>query len=543
MGQLCAKPALGSVDVTVNDVDLLPEQPPETPSAGGAPGTSDSPRRTSHSISSGKADGSHFRVKSVVYIIGDLPWLLKDLAVKTSDFAGLTEGAEVPPNPVDGPSIAVVSAQVLKERGFGFYVAISADVEGDGNFTYVARTATANPVNVLAPHFTLFSGLTGAGAVHWQEEVHLGAAALAWGPKTKLKFLVIEDHTYGHVGTHKDLALSICRLTDLRSSGGIHDLLLEDESGYPVLAGAGTARSPLAPAFLSVRFSEAEVMRMTRRWSGFVADAAHPLAASDAESNSNIVVEPSSIEALDLGKRSNSSSSLMASVLSTLSGSTVRRRPPHAAAARVAARPPPALLSLPQPAQPGKPQETPLQHRVRGAFPRHVFMMTRGTRGDVQPFVALARGLCNEFGWLVTICTEASFREFVVQKCGDITNGAVQYLCSGGDTEVRTQGWLEQKVMSAQTEGAPRRPRRAAPPARRPRPAPPPHCSTLKGAALLMPALWSPEPHCGRSPPCDGHPGPRLSHARGCPGSQRRKRPALVAHTHPSLPRSQCCRR
>ena len=333
MGQLCAKPALSSVDVTVNDVDLLPEQPPETPSAGGAPGTSDSPRRTSHSISSGKADGSHFRVKSVVYIIGDLPWLLKDLAVKTSDFAGLTEGAEVPPNPVDGPSIAVVSAQVLKERGFGFYVAISADVEGDGNFTYVARTATANPVNVLAPHFTLFSGLTGAGAVHWQEEVHLGAAALAWGPKTKLKFLVIEDHTYGHVGTHKDLALSICRLTDLRSSGGIHDLLLEDESGYPVLAGAGTARSPLAPAFLSVRFSEAEVMRMTRRWSGFVADAAHPLAASDAESNSNIVVEPSSIEALGLSKRS-SSSSLMASVLSTLSGSTVRRRPPHAARRR-----------------------------------------------------------------------------------------------------------------------------------------------------------------------------------------------------------------
>ena len=79
--------------------------------------------------------------------------------------------------------------------------------------------------------------------------MHLGAAALAWGPKTKLKFLVIEDHTYGHVGTHKDLALSICRLTDLRSSGGIHDLLLEDESGYPVLAGAGTARSPLAPAW------------------------------------------------------------------------------------------------------------------------------------------------------------------------------------------------------------------------------------------------------------------------------------------------------
>ena len=62
--------------------------------------------------------------------------------------------------------------------------------------------------------------------------------------------------------------------------------------------------------------------------------------------------------------------------------------------------------------------------------------------------------------------------------------------------------------MSAQT-GAPRHPRAAA------RALPPP--LDAQGAALLMPALWSPEPHCGRSPPCDGHPGPRLSHARGCP--------------------------
>ena len=26
------------------------------------------------------------------------------------------------------------------------------------------------------------------------------------------------------------------------------------------------------------------------------------------------------------------------------------------------------------------------------SYPRHAFLMTRGTRGDVQPFVALARG-------------------------------------------------------------------------------------------------------------------------------------------------------
>ena len=30
--------------------------------------------------------------------------------------------------------------------------------------------------------------------------------------------------------------------------------------------------------------------------------------------------------------------------------------------------------------------------------PRHAFLMTRGTWGDVQPFVALARGLCSERG-------------------------------------------------------------------------------------------------------------------------------------------------
>ena len=82
-------------------------------------------------------------------------------------------------------------------------------------------------------------------------------------------------------------------------------------------------------------------------------------------------------------------------------------------------------------------------------------MMTRGTRGDVQPFVALARGLCNEYGWLVTICTEASFREFVVQKCGDITNGAVQYLCSGGDTDMDTFKYIVENGGLASEEALP----------------------------------------------------------------------------------------
>ena len=69
-----------------------------------------------------------------------------------------------------------------------------------------------------------------------------------------------------------------------------------------------------------------------------------------------------------------------------------------------------------------------------GYFPRmtvdlpwsEVFMMTRGTRGDVQPFVALARGLAEELGWLATwqVTTvfrwEASawFRKKRYQTCG-----------------------------------------------------------------------------------------------------------------------------
>lgn len=40
-------------------------------------------------------------------------------------------------------------------------------------------------------------------------------------------------------------------------------------------------------------------------------------------------------------------------------------------------------------------------------------LITRGTQGDVQPFVALARGLAETYGWLVTIVTELHYREFV----------------------------------------------------------------------------------------------------------------------------------
>jgi sterol 3beta-glucosyltransferase len=78
--------------------------------------------------------------------------------------------------------------------------------------------------------------------------------------------------------------------------------------------------------------------------------------------------------------------------------------------------------------------------------------MTRGTRGDVQPFVALARGLCSERGWLVTICTEARWKEWMMTQCADITAGAVRFVCSGGDTQRQTETWVSKEIMGSKTE-------------------------------------------------------------------------------------------
>ena len=42
----------------------------------------------------------------------------------------------------------------------------------------------------------------------------------------------------------------------------------------------------------------------------------------------------------------------------------------------------------------------------------HVFILTLGTRGDVQPYVALGKGLV-EAGHTVTVCTSSSFEGFI----------------------------------------------------------------------------------------------------------------------------------
>jgi hypothetical protein len=87
-----------------------------------------------------------------------------------------------------------------------------------------------------------------------------------------------------------------------------------------------------------------------------------------------------------------------------------------------------------------------------GSFAKHVMMITRGTRGDVQPFVALARSLAEQHGWLVTIVTEARYRGFVLEHAGKLTRGRIRFRPSGGDTQKRLEGPLAR--WAVQTDSA-----------------------------------------------------------------------------------------
>jgi len=85
-------------------------------------------------------------------------------------------------------------------------------------------------------------------------------------------------------------------------------------------------------------------------------------------------------------------------------------------------------------------------------YKKHVLLMTRGTRGDVQPFVALARGLAEKYGWMVTIQTELTFKDFIQGKTNDLSQGIVRFAPSGGDTERRIERPEAQWMMSTKFE-------------------------------------------------------------------------------------------
>ena len=42
-------------------------------------------------------------------------------------------------------------------------------------------------------------------------------------------------------------------------------------------------------------------------------------------------------------------------------------------------------------------------------FPKHLMIITRGTRGDIQPFAALAKGLAERLNYKITLCTEMRY--------------------------------------------------------------------------------------------------------------------------------------
>lgn len=73
--------------------------------------------------------------------------------------------------------------------------------------------------------------------------------------------------------------------------------------------------------------------------------------------------------------------------------------------------------------------------------PKHVLVITRGTRGDVQPFIALALGLAKTHGWHVTLCTELRYRG-LIRRYKEDSGGRLHFRPSGGDTETRLEGAL-----------------------------------------------------------------------------------------------------
>ena len=74
-------------------------------------------------------------------------------------------------------------------------------------------------------------------------------------------------------------------------------------------------------------------------------------------------------------------------------------------------------------------------------------MLSRGTRGDVQPFVALAIGMAERLGWRVTLCCEARYLEWVRGKTAGVRNGRVVCAPSGGDTARRMDWWFARELL------------------------------------------------------------------------------------------------
>lgn len=81
---------------------------------------------------------------------------------------------------------------------------------------------------------------------------------------------------------------------------------------------------------------------------------------------------------------------------------------------------------------------------------RKVMLITRGTRGDVQPFVALARGLVLYHDCDVVLVTELFWRKFCMDNLKDLNvpEGRIRFRPCGGDTAQRVNTDLSRTFLS-----------------------------------------------------------------------------------------------
>eukprot|EP00548_Thalassiothrix_antarctica_P019250 CAMPEP_0194188208 /NCGR_PEP_ID=MMETSP0154-20130528/54107_1 /TAXON_ID=1049557 /ORGANISM="Thalassiothrix antarctica, Strain L6-D1" /LENGTH=759 /DNA_ID=CAMNT_0038908475 /DNA_START=32 /DNA_END=2311 /DNA_ORIENTATION=- len=83
-------------------------------------------------------------------------------------------------------------------------------------------------------------------------------------------------------------------------------------------------------------------------------------------------------------------------------------------------------------------------------YDKRVMIMTRGTRGDIQPFLALAKGLAEEKNWEVIFVTELFYKGGVIKVANSIVKGRgkISFRPSGGDTTKKTSKALAKYVIN-----------------------------------------------------------------------------------------------
>mmetsp|Transcript_44743 Transcript_44743/g.103500 ORF Transcript_44743/g.103500 Transcript_44743/m.103500 type:complete len:765 (+) Transcript_44743:167-2461(+) len=95
------------------------------------------------------------------------------------------------------------------------------------------------------------------------------------------------------------------------------------------------------------------------------------------------------------------------------------------------------------------PDFVPHVRRAKSPNKKRILMFTRGTRGDIQPFVALARGLCKPpFNCEVILATELENKDSIKSARFDLPEGSLLFRPLGGNTMAYTKRKLLAGVMS-----------------------------------------------------------------------------------------------